>query len=350
MATVKVLTKLFAVAIAAVSSAASAQDYHPSTLGVGIGNWELKPILSRVDGVDSVASILALAKPGTTFGDNLVGVLYTRGTTAGSWTSSAWQTCDSAAIIRKLKSSYGISDDEDPLWGVDPSIDLQSGVIAVSPEEYASGLLTSNLLYSFVASSTTQAQLVSALKMVGYQAADPTFEKADFGCLSGIFLDQVSAVAEQASANMDLTSNQAFAELTKPNQTCSGATSGTMPVSTVIIDNPTRWSLPGYTPGGVAGCWGFPSTTGNSYYTRTTTESRSRTCGSWGPNGTYVFCSQTRTVVHCKVIFCIVTCPGTPQPPTPPCSSPIKSIIPEWLTTGTSDTGWVGVNPAGCSC
>lgn len=342
------MSRFFALVLAAAMAACCfGQAYHPATLGVSIGDWTLKPIYVDVGGTPSVVSILALANPGTTAGSNLVGVIYNRSPGAAAWSAAAWATDDAPSIVRYLKAQFGISDDDDALWGLEPDVSVAVGTSAVDPQEYLNGLLTLDPLYPLLANVDSPDELVAALKLVGYRAADPVFEKTDFGCLSGAYLDQVAAVAEVAITT-NMTSDAAFASLTAGGA-CSGPTSDT-PVSAVIVPNPTIWTPPIYTPGGVSGCWGFPSTNGNSNYTRCSTETRSRTCGSWGPGGTYVHCSQTRTIVHCKIVFCIVPCPGTPQPATPPCSPPFTSFIPEWLTAGTADTGWVGVSPAGCSC
>lgn len=345
-------TLIALVFILSTSPLATAEDMnYPSSFGMRIGNWNLKPIVFERESEITIPHILALAVPGTTSGGNLVAILYTQENN-GSWSAQSWESDDQPAIIAFLKLQYNISDEYDLLWGMDPDNDLQVVTTVGPPKEYADGMLTENELYALVSQLDDRAAVIDLLYSIGYAVANPPFESTSLGCSSGEFLDRVVGAAATVEGNPSETSEDALLKVISPEFGCVGPTVLTA-VAGEIIDNPTRTSAPVWTPIFVTGCTGG-SSTGYSYYSRCKTTNYSRTCGDWGLNELaqtiYIHCSQLRSLVRCRAYFCNVVCPGTPQPALPPCATPVKSFMPESSVPGTADTGWTGVSPPGCTC
>lgn len=77
------------------TSHVAAQSFHPSGVTVEHQAWHFKAIYEDTASGPVVQSIVALAAPGTTRGDNLVAVWYLRPTRQGdSWTAKSWYSVD----------------------------------------------------------------------------------------------------------------------------------------------------------------------------------------------------------------------------------------------------------------
>lgn len=243
---------------------------------------------------------------------------------------------DPTEVVKSIKATLGIPDEDDYLWGLDPDADLMLDAETETASDYDKGLLVQDPLYPVVATLSNPDALIETLKTVGYRVADPHFEMSSSLCGTDTFLNEVASAAESVLQDANATSQQVFANWLATDPDCA-------PVGGAIevIPLPTRTLPRTWTPRGVTGCWGGPAGTGNSYYTGCRTVISRRTVGRRNPMPppTFDFCDQTRTQTTCRTYFCVVPCPGTPQPPTPPCPSPTWSLL-SIIDSTYTDSGW----------
>ena len=78
--------------------------------------WRFTPLYTVSSGQPDVDTLVGFAAPQTTYGQNVVAVMYTRVGTSTVWQCKAWETTDRAEIVKDLKITLGIPDSDDELW------------------------------------------------------------------------------------------------------------------------------------------------------------------------------------------------------------------------------------------
>lgn len=153
----------------ALAATALAQS-HISPLTFEWGAWRFKPIYQPQGLSNRVTGIVALADTGSTVGDNIASVLYTRNQD-DSWSASAWSTQELAIAVKRIKIDAGIDDSEDHLWGLDEPLTILPGITPEPSRPYDKGLFVDDPLYPIVAATPNPLEIVEVLAAVGYPAA-----------------------------------------------------------------------------------------------------------------------------------------------------------------------------------
>lgn len=221
----------------------------PSGYQLRRDGWTFVPIATPGAGSDEVVGILAMLDKSVAVGDNIVSVLYTP-TAGGGWEGKAWETSDQGAIIKYVKSTYGISDTWDWLW---PTQDTIGGTMAPSPATYEKGLIVTDPL-AFIVQLPSRDSAVEALQAAGYKVADIDFEK-EGDCTSTDVLDGITTVVETAllmtnPTQADISNLELVAFPNRCHAVGQGGGGGTIPGTTIPIPpgwtpvNPGRWQRP----------------------------------------------------------------------------------------------------------
>lgn len=146
---------------------------------IEIGPWTFNPICTVDEhGGVIVQSMLAIADPSFTIGDNIVSVWYYRD--GEDWASKAWTSQDPWEAIKALKLELGIPDEQDERWSAaDWSAPGQGVGDPEPPSDYLKGLLADDPFAALVIASPDGDLLVTLLASVGYKAADLPIDKND---------------------------------------------------------------------------------------------------------------------------------------------------------------------------
>jgi hypothetical protein len=167
----------FAVLGLCVSRDSVAQTHRVSDLRIDWGSWNFKPIYESTSGSAQVTGFLALAKEGSSSGDNLTAVWYVRSENQ-TWTKKSWLSTDAGGAIKHVKIVTGIPDTDDALWEVNRDLRVLPSDDPEPAIEYSMGLLANDPLQPLVSTSSDPAAIVSFLSDVGYKAADISIDHA----------------------------------------------------------------------------------------------------------------------------------------------------------------------------
>ncbi|GJQ28942.1 MAG: hypothetical protein HBSAPP03_08260 [Phycisphaerae bacterium] len=319
-----------------MSAAAVAQpSYHASWSKVELGAWTLTPVYSEEGGaVLSVDGFLALADPSTRLGDNIVAVWYER--TAEGWSAKSWGTDDPWKAIATVKELMGIGDAEDERWDA-PSMGDPDAVPAV-PEEYVVGVLADDPLAALIAASPERDSIILTMVALGYPAADVPVDAQD-ECSLAAKMDGLAAASLDLLQGDEATAVHRAMQtwLTHPVSACVSM-SGTNFLGKFTTTQIGAWTVPLYDCEQMlrpvrltVDDWELRWCRRERWTdSRTTTETRTRTCRNWLPPSVTII-TQTRTCTLKRQMICHV-CPldGTtgpiPCPPTTP--APPRPTIP----------------------
>lgn len=314
------------------------------------GPWLLTPIYTEVSGqAPQVQSFLALAAPGTSFGNNLVAVWYVRDGTG--WTTKSWSTSDPWEAIKSVKSQLAIPDDQDVRWGI-PGSDM--GIQTPEPpKDYTAGVLADDQFAALIASSPARDELVAVLTGAGYKAADVPLEKDD-GCTTNAKLEGIAAAIEQTLTGPEST----MVDRSMTAWVASGAAGcgfGELAAEIVVMPPQplTPYGPPSYTCNTsyfTIDGWARWLTCQTWFETRTVTQKRTRARMNPTPPPTYDFCDQTRSGTETRKTECCygnmmvvappVLCPTIPPGTTPAPGSTCPAGSPPTVTATTSWSGW----------
>lgn len=130
-------------------------------------SWLFVP--AYTEATNLVSAMVAIAKPGTTVGDNLHTVLFMR--TAEGWDAYSWLLASPADALYTCKMALNIPDSDDDLFGRPDLVSQFDPLGARPPLPYLAGMLTDDPLFAVVQNSATPTALIDMLVSVGYPAA-----------------------------------------------------------------------------------------------------------------------------------------------------------------------------------
>ncbi len=301
---------------AVAASAAAEPTYHVARSKIESGPWTFTPIYTEENGaLGQVVSFLALAKPSTRVGNNIVAVWYQR--EGAGWSAKSWETSDPWEAIKSVKGAMGISGDEDDRWGV-PGSDFTIAA-AEQPKGYALGVLATDPLAAAVLASPNKDEVVDFLTSVGYKAADVSLEKSD-GCtmeakLDGLALAMVETLKGDEETRVDRSMTAWIASGS------AGCGFGAMAVE-VFERDPVQ-----VTPYGPAKFTCYTTQTGPLWtnckeWSQKSLWVQKRTRARFipGPPATYQFCGQIRSGLRTLTTICCSwgTVPVSFPPACPP--------------------------------
>ena len=170
------------------------------------GNWRYQPVYSDTPNGSRVDGFVAVARPGTTAGDNLVAVWFRF--EAGAWHEYSWATSSRESAAQAVNNFYAIPASEYERWGQVGIHTLGAVHDAVIAEPSPDGLLESDPATVLVANSTDPAATVSLLVADGWQGADIALNLGVHGAEAVGMLDRLRAatqtmIDERDSSNVD---------------------------------------------------------------------------------------------------------------------------------------------------
>jgi len=170
---------------------------------IEIGPWTFNPICTVDEhGGVIVQSMLAIADPAFTIGDNIVSVWYYRD--GDGWASKAWTSPDPWEAIKALKLELGIPDEQDERWSAADWSAPGAGMgDPEPPSDYLKGLLADDPFAALVQASPDGDLLVSILADNGYKAADIPIDK-DGDCTTADRLNVLSEFARDMYVDDDV--------------------------------------------------------------------------------------------------------------------------------------------------
>ncbi len=300
-----------------------------STVRVLAGDWNYVPIVTHKPGGHEINTIVAFSKPGTTVGNNLVAVRYTR--VATGWEKETWTEIDQWKIVTTLKEEMGIPGDDDFRWGVGPTEGEGSAGASVPME---GGLLEEDPLAPVVASTPDPIGTTQVLVAMGYAAALPPSD--DVACAASDLVGVIAtSVLAQSVVEDGSTLGVAQSIMAAVNTACAGTV--ITPIRDKPVGPPGAWPAPVCGTFTIGGCrWVTSCST-----TRTQVFVRHRTVACW-INGVMTFCDQSATLNCSETQVCLSpfvpgillpngTClappGGVPAAPATPCK-PVGPSIP----------------------
>lgn len=205
---------------ACFQAAAFGQTYHVAPTTIDVGPWTFNaviqdapaPAAGEPQGPPRVIGFLALAAAGGAVGNNIVSVWYQSNPATGAWTAKAWTSTDPWVAVKSIRDTYSISGEEDDLW----KIHGESANIPPSgetPQDYENGLLRGDPLFALVNAAPNRDQIVEALVMVGYTAADLPIEKGDMCAKDDRLTVFAAATVESITGEEATRSNRATAAI-----------------------------------------------------------------------------------------------------------------------------------------
>lgn len=152
------------------ATVASAADHRFGSGHFSRGRWTYTPVF---DASNSVVGFLALAKPGTTLGENINAVwLERQGSGAGStWSSAGWYLGDQALAARSVATALSISEESLSNLPFDIGDEALGSLESETPAPMARGLFSDDPLQSLLESTPAPGEAVEELVSVGYAAA-----------------------------------------------------------------------------------------------------------------------------------------------------------------------------------
>lgn len=322
--------------------------------------WDFIP--AYTESTNTVSAIVALAKPGTTVGDNLHTVLFMR--TPTGWDAYSWLAASPLNALYTSKFILNIPDEDNDLFKRPELVELFNEDAARPPLPYLAGMLTNDPLFGVVQNSATPQALIDMLVSIGYPAAAlrPTEGGGEIpGCPEEMMM--LSSMAD--------TIDWAGAGMYAPEAQIEALTVGMSVNLTACVDpEPEPTCEPGQiTP------WSTSLSPGECKWVLTGIRSEPRIDNNWRWSCIYeqrkyfieyrsakfkkadcteVTCTQRRTgYASGDVIYCMITKPDpTPTPtcsPTATCPRPDPPVINVCAVKyGTQWDEWQNFPPGPC--
>ncbi len=141
--------------------------------------WEFRVIYTRANDSLVANNIFASSVPGTTSGNNIKAVWYSR--SGSGWAAKSWEAANQYEAAKSVKAVLGVSSGEDWRWFFDDKSAFEAAVAANLAVDYSNGVLSHDAVAPYIESSAWHDDIVSFLKDVGYKAAYIWAEKTNFG-------------------------------------------------------------------------------------------------------------------------------------------------------------------------
>lgn len=217
-------------------------DHYVANMRFQQKGWTFHPTYQYQDGTAVVDSVLAIADPGSTVGDNLTAVWYVR--TSSGWDKKSWYGATALDAVRTVKEDLRIPDFLDSRWNLDELNGAPGQGWALQSEPYDKGLLVSDPLYDPDLLEAQHDQIVPTLKELGWPVADISAESAAHAsCNDTSDINGIAAATEYqlSTGTLDLLAvGMAYAD--EVAATCGG--SFTSSDNMVIGGSGYWWTLP----------------------------------------------------------------------------------------------------------
>lgn len=165
-------------------------DHAVGSMAIRIGEWTIKPIYARADGVVRTLSLFAYRSAAPAGTGNINSILFYRPTQECSpWTAKTWIDAPIANVIATIKLEYTIGDYQDPFWDTA----TEQGGVAAGPAGYATGFVEDDPMAELVNASSEREMLVGLLMDMGYPVSDLPFEKSGSELEASAFLSNAAA-------------------------------------------------------------------------------------------------------------------------------------------------------------
>lgn len=289
------------------------------------GNWHYLPVYRATASGSRVESLIAVAKPGTTTGNNLVAVWFRHD--ADGWHEYSWATGSREVAAESVNSYYSIPAAEFDRWTC-VGVDVAGNPQTPQQEQPApQGVLEGDPAAELVATSSDPATVLSALVAFGWQGADITTNLGIHGPDAATMLDRLSAATQ---VMLDGQDSPTFDPGTVPDVLVASTVPPCDPI-TYEATAVTTWT----TPSG----WGYQYETmfGLCVYHRTRCRIERRYVYTRDAACVLTVCVSSRTVCQVEEVRCSKvggSCPATPAAGCAP-TTPFTPNIPDEATDWT---------------
>ncbi|MBY0307445.1 MAG: hypothetical protein K2Q09_01760 [Phycisphaerales bacterium] len=269
---------LTAILLLLLSSRAPGQtDYRVAPVALQHGMWRFTPLYHVTPNGVRVDQLVGFALPDTTFGDNVVAVLYVWSDQDG-WSCKAWPTTDRAAIVKDLKLTYSIPASDDELWEL---ADPEALVAAVRAEnkDFTKGFFSDDPLSAVLNTPATREVVVEWLKDAGAPVAVVDIDKPgdQLNLCRTFYLNWVKTSAESAVTRY--LSEVAAGDPNAPPPGTTPPPGNPVPIVPNQTNDPCMFLPPDQ--GDVPALW-LNNNCFSFWYYKPMTYNWTITCGAWG--------------------------------------------------------------------
>lgn len=148
-------------------------DFGLPGMAAEFDGWRYIPIFEDGD----VHSFVVLDTDPDPLGTNITSMWFIRD--GASWSGYSWRTSDQKAALTDVKNTLGLSDETDPYWPVDPSIQPDGTAPTTTKEPLATGVFPDDPLLPVIESQTDPTELPSVLVSAGWEASDADLFKSE---------------------------------------------------------------------------------------------------------------------------------------------------------------------------
>ena len=297
-----ILKLLLLVALSFAQPVFGQSEHRVSVVALQHGMWRFTPIYTVADGHAVVNALAGFAVPGTTIGQNVVAVMYTRDA-GGAWQCKAWETTYREEVVKDLKLTWNTPDADDELWELPDSSALVAAVRA-EHKDFKKGLFRDDPLSTVLNTPETRAVVLSWLKDAGLAVAVINIDKPGdtLNLCRDTFLSWVKQSAELVLDNYLL--EVAKADPLAPAPGTTPAPGNPLPIVPNGVTNPCMFLPPDQ--GALPTNW-LNNNCLSFWYYKPMTYASTLTCGAWGM---FVYSGSVRVQVP------IPLTPGYTFPPT----------------------------------
>jgi hypothetical protein len=323
------------------ATVASAADHRFGSGHFSRGRWTYTPVF---DTSNTVVGFLALAKPGTTVGENINAVwLERQGSGAGStWSSAGWYLGDQALAARSVATALSVSEESLTNLPFDIGDQALGSLESEAPAPMARGLFADDPLQSLLESTPAPGEAVEELVSAGYAAArlgdgggEGEVPPEEGGCdWEYLYSSAIASQTFETTGDLQEAADDYIAQMTALGCPC---------LPWVFSTPPTPWVI------GTTSNWTFlrrgqlaASSAIACWYTRFRLDQRSVTRVAVDWTCTTTLCTQTQTRKVTEEAYCLAT--EDTCPPTPDCSLGAIGTNAGAIVT-TQDLGWLPLCP-----